>query len=111
VESTYVDLQRMSFLPWTSRIESALSRCMPRHVMARFDFTPMLRTTLQDRYASYQIGIDGGWLTIEEVRAFENLGPLGTEAAGSAPHSVRPYREVNKVIPINPTSTVEVSAT
>lgn len=82
VESTYVDLQRMSFQPWTSKIEAALSRVMPRSQMARFDFSPMLRSTLGDRYSAYKIGLDGGWLTVDEVRALENLGPL--DASGNA---------------------------
>jgi HK97 family phage portal protein len=110
VESTYVDLQRMSFLPWTSRIEAALSRVMPRHVMARFDFTPMLRTTLQDRYSAYKMGIEGGWLTVEEVRSFENLGPLGSPPMGLSPGGVETMRnQVNPSIPIIPQSTMEVS--
>ena len=82
IESTYVDLQRMSMMPWTSRIEASLSRVMPRHHLARFDFSPILRTTLQDRYNAYKTGLDGGWLTVEEVRAMENLGPLGQEPQG-----------------------------
>jgi HK97 family phage portal protein len=84
IETTYVDLQRMSFLPWTSRIESALSRVLPRSQAARFDFSPILRTTLQDRYAAYAIGVEGGWLTVDEVRVFENMGPLGGD-----PHAGR----------------------
>jgi HK97 family phage portal protein len=79
LESTYVDLQRMSFMPWTSRIEAALGRVLPRHVMARFDFAPMLRTTLQDRFNSYATAIEGGWMTIDEVRQLENMGPMGAD--------------------------------
>ena len=79
IESTYVDLQRMSYTPWTSRIESALSRVIPRTQGVKFDFAPMLRTTLQDRYSSYKMALEGGWLTIDEVRALENMGPLGSD--------------------------------
>jgi len=83
LESTYVDLQRMSMVPWTSRIEAALGRVLPRHHLAKFDFAPLLRTTLKERYAAYETALDGGWLTIEEVRALENLGPI---EEGVPPH-------------------------
>jgi HK97 family phage portal protein len=99
VESTYVDLQRMSFLPWTSRIEAALGRVLPRTRLAKFDFTPMLRTTLQDRYSAYKTGIEGGWITIEEVRALENLGPLGTTPAPVGTIIPRPNQS-NPTIPV-----------
>jgi HK97 family phage portal protein len=103
IESTYVDLQRMSFMPWTSRIESSLSRVLPRSVNARFDFSPILRTTLQDRYNAYKTGIEGGWLTIDEVRVLENMGPLGSpahEAVGiGQPGQVQPLDGTNASLP------------
>jgi HK97 family phage portal protein len=103
IESTYVDLQRMSYMPWTSRIESTLSRVLPRSVNARFDFTPILRTTLQDRYSAYKTAIEGGWLTIDEVRVMENMGPMGTsahEAVGiGMPGRVETLTGVNDSLP------------
>lgn len=111
IESTYVDLQRMSFMPWTSRIESALSRVLPRSVNARFDYSPILRTTLQDRYNAYKTGIEGGWLTVDEVRVLENLGPIGTDAHLAVgigqPGRVEPLEGVNSDVPA---TTMEVVA-
>jgi len=112
LESTYVDLQRMSFTPWTSRIESTLSRVLPRSVNARFDFAPMLRTTLQDRYNAYKTGIEGGWLTVDEVRIIEGLGPIGSSPRESVgfgkPGRVESMRgQVNESLP---TSDAEVAA-
>lgn len=111
IESTYVDLQRMSYMPWTSRIESSLSRVLPRSVNAKFDFSPILRTTLQDRYNAYKTAIEGGWLTIDEVRVLENMGPMGSpahEAVGiGQPGRVTPLHNVNNSIP---TATQEVMA-
>jgi len=86
-------------MPLTTRIESALSRVLPRKVLARFDFSPILRTTLQDRYQAYQIGIEGGWLTIEEVRSLENLGPIGQGLTDARSGRVDPMREVNESLP------------
>jgi HK97 family phage portal protein len=99
IESTYVDLQRMSFLPWTSRIEAALGRVLPRTQLAKFDFSPMLRTTLQDRYSAYKTGLEGGWITIEEVRALENLGPLGATPPPVGTITPRPQQS-NQSVPV-----------
>jgi HK97 family phage portal protein len=99
VETTYVDLQRMSLMPWTSRIESALSRVLPRAQSARFDFSPMLRTTLQDRFQAYQIAIESGWLTVEEVRMLENLGPVGQMDPGRPGRVESLRKQVNNSLP------------
>jgi HK97 family phage portal protein len=104
VETTYVDLQRMSFMPWTSRIESALSRVLPRSVLARFDFAPMLRTTLQDRFMAYKTAIEGRWLTVDEVRVLENMGPLGTDpheaSVGYRSGRIESVKGVNQSLPV-----------
>ena len=99
VETTYVDLQRMSLMPWTSRIESALSRVLPRAQSARFDFSPMLRTTLQDRFQAYQIALESGWLTVEEVRMLENLGPVGQMDPGRPGRVESLRKQVNNALP------------
>jgi phage portal protein BeeE len=89
----------MSFMPWTSRIEAALSRVLPRTHLARFDYSPMLRTTLQDRYSAYKTGLEGGWITIEEVRALENLGPLGATPPPVGTITPRPQQS-NQSVPV-----------
>jgi HK97 family phage portal protein len=113
IETTYVDLQRMSFMPWTSRIEAALSRVLPRHIHAKFDFSPMLRTTLQDRYQSYEVGLRAGFLTIDEVRAMENMGPISLTAPAHIPglegQPMTMGGKVNESLP-EPTTTLEVVA-
>lgn len=109
IETAYVDLQRMSFMPWTSRIESTLSRVLPRGVLAKFDFTPILRTTLAERYNAYSVGLTNGFLTIEEVRQAENLGPIGTPVPPRQP-MLQSQKATNTSIPMSENQPVEVVA-
>lgn len=103
IETAYVDLQRMSFMPWTSRIESTLSRVLPRGVLARFDFSPILRTTLKDRYDAYAIALTHKFLTLDEVRQAENLGPIGTPIPPEAP-MLQSTKAVNATLPTDSTA-------
>lgn len=42
----------------------------------RFDLSAMLRTEIDVRFAAYQQGLSGGWLSANEVRAQEGLPPV-----------------------------------
>lgn len=44
-----------------------------------FDMKELIKSDLLSRYQSYQIGLEKGWLTIDEVRKFEDLEPLGID--------------------------------
>lgn len=68
--------------PWVERIDEAHTRLLTtdgrRDVFAKLNMDSRLRATLGDRYASYAVGIAGGFLTIDEARALEDLPPMGT---------------------------------
>lgn len=67
--------------PWITRIETAhdllastaggwsKSRC-------KLNLDAVLRASIKDRYESYRTGIETGFLTANEARAFEDLPPL-----------------------------------
>jgi len=68
---------QVTFLPWTIRIERALSaliRQSNRYV--RFNVDGLLRSDLKTRYESYAIGISSGFLLPNEARELENRPPL-----------------------------------
>ena len=65
-----------SLLPWTRRIEATLSAEFPAGTDLRIDLRGLLRADTEKRYAGYKIALDGGWLTIDEIRALEDLGPM-----------------------------------
>lgn len=71
---------QFSLRPWTERIEEAHTRLLTSHglpdVFVKLNLDALLRASLSDRYASYQVGIDAGFLTVDEARRFEDLSPL-----------------------------------
>lgn len=65
-----------TFTAWTACIESKISALLPRGQFVRFDYNALLRGDIERRYNAYKNGISGTWLTPNEVRAFEELGPV-----------------------------------
>lgn len=62
---------------YTRPIEEALSGLLPRGQEARFNFeSGLLRASTKERYETYQIALENGWMTPAEVRAIEGLPPL-----------------------------------
>ena len=83
--STYSNVteQNRSFLthtlqPWLTRIEQAMAKSLLTEAEKERYFIEhltqgFLRADTKDRYESYKIGLDAGFLTIEEVRQLENM--------------------------------------
>jgi HK97 family phage portal protein len=59
-------------------IEDAFSALLPRGQRAKFNVDAFLRMFTEDRYAQHKVAIDAGFLTVNEVRALEDLGPIAT---------------------------------
>jgi len=71
---------------WLVRLETSISALLPPGQVVRFDVDDLLRADMASRYAAYRTGIDGGWLTVNEVRAEEHLPPVaGGDVAASRP--------------------------
>lgn len=77
---TYSNLQdeqqvfwRHTLMNYTDAIQDALSNCLPRGTYVRFDFEGLFRADVKSRYEYYKIGIDGGWLTPEDIKKKEGL--------------------------------------
>lgn len=69
-------------------IEEAWSRLLPNPQSVRFDLADMQRADIKARFDLYAIGIDKGLLTVEEARAYEGWGPVGS--ADEAVHQFDP---------------------
>lgn len=77
---TYSNLQQedLSFLRWTlttylREIETALTWLLPRGSEAKFNLDAILRPDTKTRYEAHEIGINAGFLTVDEVREIEDL--------------------------------------
>ena len=77
---TYTNLQdenqvfyRHTLLAYTDTIDDALSDCLPRGTSVEFDFEDLFRADIATRYNYYKVGVDGGWLTTDEVKIKEGI--------------------------------------
>jgi hypothetical protein len=57
------------------RIQQAITDLLPRGQKAMFNLTQFLRPNQLARYQSYSIGLDKGFLSIDEVREIEGMSP------------------------------------
>jgi HK97 family phage portal protein len=85
VESRDLSLLKYSVQPWLGRLERAMGTLVPRGTYVKFNAAALLRTDTLSRYQSYAIGLDKGFLTIEEVRQLEDREPLPASALPALP--------------------------
>lgn len=64
---------RHTLTNYTDAISDALSNCLPRGTRVEFNFESLFKADIAERYGYYKVGIDGGWLTVDEVRTKEGL--------------------------------------
>jgi len=61
--------------PWIARLEASLSQLLPRGQEAKFNLDGLLRSDTMARYQAHEVGLRAGFLTVDEVRALEDLDP------------------------------------
>lgn len=76
VESRMIELYQLTLLPWIGRIEAVLDAQFARGTQVRIEIEGLLRADTKSRYDAYAIGLDKGFLTIDEVRELESRPPL-----------------------------------
>jgi phage portal protein, HK97 family len=79
VESRMIELNQFTLLPWIRRIESVLDSEFPAGTSLKIRTQGLLRADTKSRNESYKLALDAGWLTVDEVRALEDLPPLVSE--------------------------------
>ena len=76
VEQRALDFVRFCLSPWLYRLETALSALLPRQQYVKFNAGGLLRSTTKERYEAHKIALDAGFMTVNEVRAIEDMPPL-----------------------------------
>jgi HK97 family phage portal protein len=79
IEQQNIGMITYTFRAWTSPIESVFSSLLPRGQYMRFDYNALLRGDLKARYAAYDTAIHSGWMNVNEVRAKEDMPPIGDD--------------------------------
>ena len=74
-EAQNLEFLTHSLRPWLTRIEQALERSLLEDTDLYCEFVTgdLLRTNQKDRYGAYRIALSAGFLSVNEVRQFENL--------------------------------------
>jgi HK97 family phage portal protein len=77
--SEMVSFEKFTIQPWLRRIEGAIERDIigdDDELYAEFLVEGLLRSDITTRYQAYEVAVRNGWMTPEEVRQKENLGPM-----------------------------------
>jgi len=76
VEQDWIGYIRFSLMSYLIEVEQGLTSLLPRGQEAHFNIEALLRSDTLTRYNAHKLGIEAGFLTIEEVRAIEGLGGI-----------------------------------
>lgn len=77
VEQEAVNLLKFTLNGHITRFEQALSQHFPNGTWVKANTDGLLRADTMTRYQAHKIGLDAGFLTMDEVRALEDLPPIG----------------------------------
>lgn len=64
---------RHTLMAYLDSIEDALSNCLPRGTRVKFDYEALFKADIAQRYANYAVGLQAGFITVDEVRSKEGL--------------------------------------
>jgi HK97 family phage portal protein len=78
VQQDSISFVRWSIQPWASRVEAALTELLPRGQEAKFNMGGLMRADMQTRYQAHAVALSSGFMTVDEVRALEDLEALDT---------------------------------
>ena len=105
IENQSMEFVMHTLRPWIKRLEQSISRDLivasdRNKYFAEFKIDGLLRGDTKSRYEAYGKAINDGWLSPNEVRAFENLNkadgldeyrvPLNMGNAGDEPQEQEP---------------------
>lgn len=76
VEQDWIAFTRFTLMGYIREMEEAFSAILPAGNTTRFNVDALQRSDTTTRYAAHAIGLDKGFLTLNEVREMEGLDPL-----------------------------------
>jgi HK97 family phage portal protein len=75
-EERMLDFLVFALQIWITKIERALSACLPQPQEVKFNTGALLRSTTISRYRAHSLSLRDGWRSVNEVRALEDLSPV-----------------------------------
>ena len=74
IESEFIGFVRFTLQNYIVEMESAMSAILPRGIEAKIATEQLLKSDTLTRYQAHALAVQNGWMTVDEVRAIENLG-------------------------------------
>lgn len=75
-EQQQIQLVTYALRPYMVKIETAVSRLLPRPQYVKFNADAALRADTATRYQAHHLALTDGWMSKDEVRGVEDLPPL-----------------------------------
>lgn len=76
IESEWIAFSRFTLMAYVQEIEEAFSTLLPGAQRVKFNLDALLRSDTLTRYQAHAIGRSAGFMTVNEIRALENLPPI-----------------------------------
>ncbi len=76
VEANQLHFLQHSLAPYLAKVESEYSVLLAGRAFIRFNTSGLLRGDIAARNASYQQGLSNGYLSVNDVRRFEDMSPI-----------------------------------
>lgn len=81
IEQQAIDFTTHCIRPWCVRVEQALWKKLLQpsqraDLFFEFNLDGLIRGDIQSRYNAYMLGRQAGFLSVNDIRAFENLNPI-----------------------------------
>lgn len=94
IEQQSIDFVVHTMMPWVCRWEQEINRrCFTntsRKLFVKFNLAGLLRGDITSRYAAYNIGRNGGWLSVNDIRALEDMNPIENGNVYLEPLNMKP---------------------
>ena len=73
VQQDSINFVRFCLRGWYSRVEQAFTQQLPRGQVARLNIDALIRGSRSERFDAHKTALEGGWLTVDEIRDLENV--------------------------------------
>jgi len=103
VETHFQAHAALSLRGWIAAAQEVISSLLPGTSTMTIDFAELQAGTTQARYQTHAIALDAGWMTVDEVREREGLGPMPEEEKAAVPEQLAPFTEGVEPVDDEPT--------
>lgn len=101
IEQQQIGFLTFTILPWLTMWEQRLDQALvknPSRFFCKFKLEGWLRGDINSRYLAYSRGIQGGWLSPNDVRRLEDMNPIPNGDVYLAPTNLAPLASLDALV-------------